>query len=158
MVLSCECMFLDSLSRHNRDLEWRTWKPPQRVTALRSWIDRGIALRSWVDHVIVLRQISIIAVFHLEDRRRIYPQIMRACHPKKQRGESGGGGGQGRKRFGSSPWACPMQIGLSQVRCFLYLRSSLWSLDLPLFYFRGLFSSLSFSHCHFGLLFPILTT
>ena len=58
----------------------------------------------------------------------------------------------------SSPWACPMQIGLSQVRCFLYLRSSLWSLDLPLFYFRGLFSSLSFSHCHFGLLFPILTT
>ena len=30
--------------------------------------------------------------------------------------------------------------------------------DLPLFYFHGLFSSLSFSHHHFGLLFPILTT
>ena len=31
------------------------------------------------------------------------------------------------------------------------------SFDLPLFYFRGLFPSLSFSHCHFGLLFPILS-
>ena len=30
------------------------------------------------------------------------------------------------------------------------------SFDLPLFYFRGLFPSLSFSHRHFGLLFPIL--
>ena len=32
------------------------------------------------------------------------------------------------------------------------------SFDLPLFYFHGLFPSLSFSHRHFGLLFPILTT
>ena len=30
------------------------------------------------------------------------------------------------------------------------------SFDLPLFYFRGLFPSLSFSHHHFGLLSPIL--
>ena len=30
--------------------------------------------------------------------------------------------------------------------------------DLPLFYFRWLFPSLSFSHHHFGLLFSILTT
>ena len=39
-----------------------------------------------------------------------------------------------------------------------YLRSSLWSLDFPLFYFHGLFLSLSFSHHCSGLLFPILTT
>ena len=32
------------------------------------------------------------------------------------------------------------------------------SFDLPLFYFHGLFPSLSFSHHHFGLLSPILTT
>ena len=32
------------------------------------------------------------------------------------------------------------------------------SSDLPLFYFLRLFPSLSFSHLHFGLLFPILTT
>ena len=32
------------------------------------------------------------------------------------------------------------------------------SFDLPLFYFRGLFPSLSFSHRHFGLFFPTLPT
>ena len=44
-----------------------------------------------------------------------------------------------------------------QEGCLFYLRSSLQSLDLPLFYFPRLFPSLSFSHCHFGLCFPILT-
>ena len=69
-----------------------------------------------------------------------------------------------RERFGSSfymfssTWACPMQIGLSQECCLFYLKSSLWSSDLLLFYFRGLFPSLSFSHRHFGLLFTILPT
>ena len=32
----------------------------------------------------------------------------------------------------SSPWACPVQIGLSQECCLFYLKSSLWSSDLPL--------------------------
>ena len=31
-----------------------------------------------------------------------------------------------------SPWASPMQIGLSQECCLFYLKSSLWSSDLPL--------------------------
>ena len=44
----------------------------------------------------------------------------------------------------------------SQECCLFYLRSSLRSSDLPLFYFRGLFPSFSFSHRYFGLLFPIL--
>ena len=54
--------------------------------------------------------------------------------------------------------------GLSYVNwagqecCLFYLRSSLRSSDLPLFYLLGLFSSLSFSNRHSGLLFPILTT
>ena len=39
-----------------------------------------------------------------------------------------------------------------------YLRFSLWSSDLPLFYFPRPSSSLSSSHRHSGLLFPILTT
>ena len=39
----------------------------------------------------------------------------------------------------SSTWACPVQIGLSQECCLFYLKSSLWSSDLPLFYFCGLF-------------------
>ena len=55
-VLSRECMFLGSLSRHNKDLERRTLKPPWHVAALRSWIDRVKALRSQMDRVIALRQ------------------------------------------------------------------------------------------------------
>ena len=57
-----------------------------------------------------------------------------------------------------STWACPMQIELSQECCLFYLKSSLWSSDLLLSYFYGLFPSLSFSHRHFGLRFPILPT
>ena len=91
-----------------------------------------------MDHVIALRQISVTALFYLEDSRR----------------ESGGGGRERdrkstrmgerksvRKRFGSSfymffssTWACPMQIGLSQeccLFCLFCLKSSLWSSDLP---------------------------
>ena len=57
-----------------------------------------------------------------------------------------------------------LSLGLSYVNwasqecCLFYLRFSLRSLDLPLFYFHGLFPSRSFSHHHSGLLFPILTT
>ena len=43
-------MFLGSLSHHNKDLEWLALKPPRRVTALKSWIDRVIAFRSWMAH------------------------------------------------------------------------------------------------------------
>ena len=46
----------------------------------------------------------------------------------------------------------------AQPGVLFYLKSSLRSSDLPLVYFHGLFPSLSFSHHHFGLLFPILTT
>ena len=45
-------------------------------------------------------------------------------------------------------WACPMQIRLSLECCLFYQRSSLWSLDLPFFYFWGLFPSLSSSPRH----------
>ena len=74
---------------------------------------------------------------------------MRACQPKDLKGrewrsawERGEREGEREKegmhrreeeraRFGSSfyvfvsPWACPMQIGLSQECCLFYLRSSL---------------------------------
>ena len=54
------------------------------------------------------------------------------------------------------PLGQPYVNWASQECCLFCLRSSLWSSYLPLFYF--LFPSLSFSHCHSGLLFPILTT
>ena len=129
------------------------------------------ALGSWTNPVIALRQISVTALFYLEDSRRIHPRSVRACQPKglkerERRSAWGRGreregerelthmGEKERKRFGSSfyafsfTWACLMQIGLSQERSFFYLKSSLWSSDLPCF----------FSHRHFGLLFPILPT
>ena len=56
------------------------------------------------------------------------------------------------------PLGLPYVKWASQECCLFCLRSSLWSLDLPLFYFRRLFPSLSFSHLHSGLLFPILLT
>ena len=49
-------------------------------------------------------------------------------------------------RFFSSPLGLPYVNWASQECCLLYLKSSLQSSDLPLFYFRGLFPSLSFSH------------
>ena len=84
-MLSHEGMFLCSLSCNNKDLEWRTLKPPLRVTALRSWIDRVIALRSRMDHVTALRQISVTALFYLEDRRKIHLRGVRARQSKDTR-------------------------------------------------------------------------
>ena len=46
---------------------------------------------------------------------------------------------------------------VSQEGCLFYPRSSFRSSDVSLFYFPRLLLSLSFSHCHFELLFPILT-
>ena len=155
-------------SRHNKDLEWQTLKPPWRVIALGSWIDCVIALRSQKDHVIALRQISVTALFYLEDSRKIHLQGVRARRYKDTKRRAPQLTAE-REPFGSSfymffffssssPWACPMHIGLGQECWDFYLKSSLQSLDLPLFYFRGLFPSLSFRHRHFGLLFSILTT
>ena len=47
-------------------------KAPRHVTALRSWTDRVIVLRSRMDHVIALRQISVSALFYLEESRKIH--------------------------------------------------------------------------------------
>ena len=82
-------MFLGSLSCHNKDLEWRTLKPPGCVTALGSWTDRVIALRSRMDCVRALRQISVTAqcyaLFYLEDSRKIHLRGVRARWSKDMR-------------------------------------------------------------------------
>ena len=57
----------------------------------------------------------------------------------------------------SPPLNQPYVNWASQEGCLFHLRFSLQSLDLLLFYFRGLFS-LSFRHHYSGLLLPILTT
>ena len=58
--------------------------------------------------------------------------------------------------FLSSP-GLPCATWAHQECCFFHLSSSLQSSDLPLLYFHRLSPSLSFSHRHSALLFPILT-
>ena len=60
--------------------------------------------------------------------------------------------------FFSPPLSLPFVNWASKEGYLFHLRFSLWSSDLSFFYFRGLFPSLSCSHHHSGLLFPILTT
>ena len=56
------------------------------------------------------------------------------------------------------PLSLPYVNWASQESCLFHLSFSLRSSDLPLFYFCGLFPSLSFSHHYSGPLFWILTT
>ena len=134
--LSGECMLLGSLSRHSKDLEWRTLKPPQHVTALRSQMDR----------VIALRQISVTALFYLEDSRKIHLQSVRARRTKDVKRRAPQRAGERERERERELALAPFFIcffffflGLSYVNwasqecCLFYLRSSLRSLDLPLF-------------------------
>ena len=172
-------VFSSVLSHLNKYLKQQTLEPLvshssriDRVIALRSWTDRVIPLRSRTDCVIALRsvlQLYVTALFYLENSRKIHPQGVRACQPKdtnKRKWGSVRAQGEREKPGPLAPlFICfflppgqPYVNWTSQECCLYYLRSSLLSSDLPLFYFHGLFPSLSFSHCHFGLLFPILTT
>ena len=107
-------------------------------------------------------QLSVTALFYLEDSRKTHLRGVRACRSKDARGRAPQR--SERERALCLLFLLPSPPGLSCVNwasqecCLFYLRSSLRSSDLPFFSFPGLFSSLSFSHCHFGLLFRILTT
>ena len=95
-------------------------------------------------------------------QRKIHPQVVRAGWPKRWE----------EKHLAQFwllflfylfiyfllPLNLPCVNWASQEGCLFYLRPSLQSSNIPLFYFHRLFPFLSFSHCHFGLLFPILTT
>ena len=90
------------------------------------------ALGSWTNRATALRQISVTALFYLEDSRR-------ESERERERKERTQAGERVREKAlwllllyaFSSTWACPMQIGLSQECCLFCLKSSLWSLDLP---------------------------
>ena len=166
------------LSHLNKNLKRRTL---ESSACHSSWTDHLTALRSRTDHVIALRQISVTAPCYssiLFRKQQENPSSRKAwgyADPKMRREESGeecqraGVGGGGAERETPGPLAplficffLPLDLPYvswdSKECCVFYLTSSLQSLELPLFYFRGLFLSLSFSHHHSGLLFPILTT
>ena len=150
MKLSGECMLLGSLSHHSKDLEWRTLKSPQHVTAL----------GSWTNHVIALRQISVTALFYLEDGESILEEEKRVEERSSVQGRGPWGEREEQLMYawrGESPlapflmffyshWACPMQIGLSQERCSTWRPHSVLGppFDHPLFCFHGLFPFLVF--------------
>ena len=173
-------VFSSVLSHLNKYLKQQTLEPLvchssriDRVIALRSWTDRVIPLRSRTDCVIALRsvlQLYVTALFYLENSRKIHPQGVRACQPKDAKRREWGEWTSVQERERPLdlwllfsyvfffPLGLPYVNRASQECCLFYLRSSLRSSDLPLFYFCGLFPSLSFSHHHSGLLFPILAT
>ena len=109
-------------------------------------------------------QISITAPCYssvlFRKQRKINPRSVKVGQPKRREEKR-----SFQSNFGSSfymisllPLSLPCVNWVSQEGCLFYLRFSLRSSDLPLFYFCGLLPSLSFSQHHSGLLFPILTT
>ena len=135
------------------------------LRALGSWIDRVIPLRSPTDPVIALRQISVTALFYLDNSRTIHIPGVRARGSKDAKTRAPHGAGERERR---ELWLLFLYVSLSlglpyvnwatQECCLFSLRFSLLSSDLPLFNFCGPFPSRSFNHCHSGLLFSILTT
>ena len=114
-----------------------------------------------MDHVIALRQISVTALFSLEDSRKIHLRGVRARQSKDTRRRAPQRSGERESWLWLLYLYVSLSLGLSCVNwasqecCLFYLRSSLQSSDLLLFHFHGLFPSLSCSHRHFGLLFPV---
>ena len=102
-------------------------------------------------------QTSVIAQFYLESKGKYMLKAWEWADPKEK---------QALGSILAPLFICFFLLPLSltyinwasQESCLFYLRFSLQSSDLPLFYFCGLFPSLSFSHHHSWLLFPILAT
>ena len=132
------------------------------------------ALRSRADRIIALRQISVTALFYLEDSRKIHLRGVRARRSKdaKRRAPHHAGERESARRRGGKralwvlfmfflppgPVLCKLGLGRSSVLPEVLAPVLGPPFDLLLFCFRGRFPSLSFSHRHFELLFPVLTT
>ena len=105
-------------------------------------------------------QLHVTAQFYLESKGKYILEVWGHADPKDMKRE--------RETPGPLAPLCicfflllldlPYVNWASPKCCFFYLRSSLQSSDLPLFYFCGLFSSLSFSYHHSRLVSPILPT
>ena len=156
--MSGECMLLGSVSSQQRF----------GVTDVKALSMSQLFGLGQTVFVIGLRQISVTALFYLENRRKIHPRGMRACWPKDTKRREWGSAPHGKERARAlAPPICfsspglPSVNGASQECCLFYLRSHsgprafLWPSSVL---FSGLFPSLSFSHRHSGLLFPVLTT
>ena len=139
------CNFLNSV---NKNLKRWTLKPLDRLCHKLS--DRSVL------------QLRVTAQFYLENKAKYILQAWWHANPKdvkrrERERENPGPLAPLFICFSSSPG--PAYVNWASQECYLfYLRSSLWSLKLPLFYCLGLFPSLPFSHHHSRLLFLIPTT
>ena len=141
-----ECVSSLVLSHHNENLKQLT-----SITAL------GLV------SVTALGQTSVTALCYtsvlFRKPRKIYPWGVKACQPKRREEERETPGPLTPLFICFSPPPGLPDVSWASLECCLFcLRFSLWSSALPLFCFHGLFPSLSFSHRHSVLLFPILTT
>ena len=147
IFLSWECVISSVLSHHNKNLNRRDVKALRQTMFQLS--DRSVL------------QLHVTAQFYLESSRKIHPRGMRACRPKdmkrrERERERASVCTQERERrppprtSGFSFYMSFLPRGLPYVNwarqdcCLFYLRSSLRSADLPLFYFLRLFPSLFF--------------
>ena len=141
----------------NKRRKWTEIDSQTQKTNL--WLPNG-KRRKWI------RSLGLTDQFYLGKKGKYILEAWGHAYPKdvKRERESAHGRERLPAPFGSSfykffpPLDLPYVTWASQECSLSYLRSSLQSSDLPLFYFHGLFPSLSFIHCHSGLLFPILTT
>ena len=156
LVLSClnKNLKLQTLETSACHSSWT-----DRVIAPGSWTDHVIALRSWTDHVITLRsvlQLPVTDQFYLENSRknpssRCEVMLTQRCEEKRV-GE--------RPRVWERAREIPdplaplficffLPLGLPYVNwatqecCLFYLRSSLWSSDLPLTFLCSIFAGFS---------------
>ena len=134
-----------SQSRHHIH-QGSVWFPLFCLTTAKIWND-------WWTSVTAPCYSSVL----FRKQRKIHPRVVGAGgRPKRHREK------RSPPRSILAPLLLPLGLPYvnwaSQEGSLFYLRSSLWSSDLPLFYFHGLSPALSFSHLQSGLIVPILTT
>ena len=107
-------------------------------------------LGSWTDRAITFRQISVTAIFYLEDSRKIYLRGMRACRSKdvKRRAPQCTRRESERALWLLFLYAFFFPLGLPYVNwaqsgVLFYLKSSLRSSDLPLTFLCSIFAGFS---------------
>ena len=137
--MSGEYVISSVLSHHNKNLKLWT-----SVTAFRG------------TSVTALGQTSVTAQFYLESKGKYFLEAWGHTNPKDAKRREAPSAILARLFiwFFSSPWACPMSIWLTRSAVgFTEVLILVVGLSFVLFL---LFPSLSFSHHHSGLLFPIL--
>ena len=93
----------------------------------------------------------VLQLSFIGKQRKIHPRGMSVGQPKRLEEKPQSFQASSFYTLVSCALSLPYANWANREGCLFSLRSSIWSSDLPLFYFCGLFPSLSFNHHHFGL-------